>query len=276
MEASPEDLDRLRGLDVDDAVPERVDAVRPVDVEIGGALESRRNTSEPRMSVHPRGRCIIASTNSGFRRRVAFPPAKTSLSGRDRSFMVDSLAPPERQSRDVGVGSLFALSCSLRLVVSGVGMSAPVSDGLPSRTSGSLERRASADVGVGKRSFARADRLAPLPRPFSWCPELAVACVVGVGNSALPRLIPPYGPWPCIVGPFASLAVGVGRRRTTASVSVTPAWRPLSRVQFPAVPDAVASLAVGVGRSPVACSATVPDPCLPFWFARVVGVGKRS
>src|SRR5512132_1886102 len=36
--------------------------------------------------------------------------------------------------------------------------------------------------------------------------------------------------------------------RTAASVSVVPAWRPLSGVQFPAMPDARESSRVGVGQ----------------------------
>lgn len=152
------------------------------------------------------------------------------------------LAPPDRQSLLVGVGRSFAASrsevgpftwfelvfgacgfvvgvgrraaatCSFRFVVIGVGTRNPVSDGEPSRIVASEDLRASA--------------------------------AVGVGIIALPSDLPP---WPFRPdGPFMSIAVGVGSRRT-ASVRLGPRVEPVRRLAT--FPEPFMSIAVGVGRS---------------------------
>lgn len=66
--------------------------------------------------------------------------------------------------------------------------------------------------------------------------------------------------------------------RTTTSVSVAPLLRPLSAVQFPAVPLAFASVAVGVGKSPrwarfaISVGSWLARPG-PLW-SRATGVGS--
>jgi hypothetical protein len=61
-------------------------------------------------SVHPLGKFIKYSTKVAFK----LPPI-ASLSGREFFAIVSALAFPLRQSRDVGVGYISALTASIRL-----------------------------------------------------------------------------------------------------------------------------------------------------------------
>lgn len=156
-----------------------MDAVGPVDVKLvavtGDSLEGGRDASEPRMLVHPIGRPIIASTNSGLSRWVGFPERSVSFKGRLFLAIVSGLASPLRVSRAAGVGKRAA-----------------VRDGPPCLASvarefvcGSELRLASEAVGdgsnfVGRSRTSSRSRLQPPPLFFGPAPKRSD--VVGVAK----------------------------------------------------------------------------------------------
>lgn len=109
------------------------------------------------------------------------------------------------------------------------------------------------------------DLVCPRERPATTCVERSVRThpvgqpITHSTNDGLrcPPPIPVRAPRCNDPREVGSVREGVSIPRTATSVSVAPAWRPLSFVQFPATPPALASFAVGVGMFPRARSAAI-------------------
>lgn len=220
-----------------------MDAVGPVDVELvtvaRDSLEGGGDASEPRMLVHPIGRPIIASTNSGLSRRVGFPERSTSFKGRLFRSIVSGLASPLRVSRAAGVGKRAA-------VRDGPPCLASVARGL---VCGSELRLASAAVGVG---IKRAERLPSKPprsrAPIPGGPFESLAIGVGSLTTASVSVVPE-----CLVVSWSRLN-NVPELRTSVDVGVGSNFAAARsdgglEIWFEFVFGAC-GLVVGVGRSP--------------------------
>lgn len=162
------------------------------------------------MLVHPIGRPIIASTNSGLSRRVGFPERSTSFKGRLFRSIVSGLASPLRVSRAAGVGKRAAE----RLPSKPPRSRAPI-------PGGPFESLA---IGVGSLTTASVS-VVPECLVVSWSrlnnvPELRTSVDVGVGsNFAAARSDGGLEIWFEFVFGACGLVVGVGRSPFDARVN---------------------------------------------------------